>query len=142
MDYTAHTNLAAHLASKYGSAPFDHVMDCVGIQSLYEGSPGFLKSQGVLINVGAMYGMVAAFWYWFQNSWRPVWLGGTPRRYMMFSTVPQREDSMLLLKMMEDGDLRVCVDSVWEMEDVAKAYERMGSKRARGKVVIKVKRGV
>jgi len=39
---------------------------------------------------------------------------------------------------MEEGKVRVLVDSVWEMEDLIKAYAHIGTKRAKGKVVIKV----
>jgi D-arabinose 1-dehydrogenase-like Zn-dependent alcohol dehydrogenase len=115
-------------------------LDCVGHQDLYCGSPAYLKEQGEVINVGAMAdGMWRTVWNWFQNTWRPVWLGGTPRRYIMFSTVSTRDDGIYLLRMVEEGKLKVHIDSVWDMKDAIGAYERAASKRARGKVVIKVK---
>lgn len=39
---------------------------------------------------------------------------------------------------MEEGRLRVPVDSIFDMEDSVSAYERIATKRARGKVLVKV----
>lgn len=39
-----------------------------------------------------------------------------------------------------DGNLRVEIDSEFEFEDVEKAYERLNTGRARGKIVVHVKR--
>ena len=141
VDYTAHASLPTFLASTYGSAPFDHIFDCVGSQELYVKSPAYLKEHGDLINIGAMItGIGEGLWNWFQNTWRPVWLGGTPRKYVMFSTPLDRNEGVLLLRMVEEGKLRVPIDSIWEMEEALKGYERLTSKRARGKVIIKVER--
>jgi NADPH:quinone reductase-like Zn-dependent oxidoreductase len=70
----------------------------------------------------------------------PTWLGGVPRRYIMFSTLPSREAGVQVTRLLEDGSVRIPVDSVFEMEDAIAAYERIGTKRARGKVVVKVAR--
>lgn len=59
----------------------------------------------------------------------------------MFSTPPTTEAATIIARLIEEGKVRILVDSVWEMEDLVKAYAWIGTKRARGKVVIKVEQG-
>lgn len=72
------------------------------------------------------------------NSWLPTWLGGVPRRYIMFSTPPACDDAVYLAHLIVEGRLHIPVDSIFEMQDAIRAYERIATKRARGKVVVKV----
>ncbi len=58
----------------------------------------------------------------------------------MFPTSPIKDDALVLVKMVEEGELKVAVDSVFEMEDAIQAYERVSTRRARGRVVVKVQR--
>jgi NADPH:quinone reductase-like Zn-dependent oxidoreductase len=69
----------------------------------------------------------------------PVWLGGVPRRYIMFSTPPAREPAIEVARMVEEGRVRIPVDSVFDLDDALAAYERVATKRARGRVVIKMR---
>ena len=140
IDYRKHDPLPAYLASQYAGEPFDFVLDCVGLQTLYINSPAYLKPDGIVINIGSMESTVATLKNWIFNTWWPTWLGGVPRRYVMFSTPPSKDDAVVLLKLVEEGKLKISVDSVFSMEDAIKAYERVATKRARGRVVIKVER--
>ena len=63
-----------------------------------------------------------------------------PRRYVMFTTPPSKDDAVVLLKLVEEGKLKISVDSVFSMEDAIRAYERVATKRARGRVIVKVER--
>jgi D-arabinose 1-dehydrogenase-like Zn-dependent alcohol dehydrogenase len=63
-----------------------------------------------------------------------------PRRYVMFSTLPSKDDAVVLVKLVEESKLKISVDSVFGMEDAISAYERIATMRARGKVVIKIER--
>lgn len=122
--------------------PFDAILDCAGVQALYTHSADYVKPAGMVINVGTLGdGVGATFRNWFANTWCPTWLGGVPRRYIMFSTPPTKEAATIIVRLMEEGKVRILVDSVWEMEDLLKAYSWIGTKRARGKVVIKVEQG-
>ncbi|EPS37214.1 hypothetical protein H072_9124 [Dactylellina haptotyla CBS 200.50] len=140
VDYQKHDFLPAYLASQYREEPFDFVLDCVGVQALYANSPGYLKPDGAVINIGSMEGPGALIKNWFFNALWPTWLGGVPRRYIMFSTPPTKDAAVVLIRLVEEGKLKVSVDSVFDMEDVAKAYEHLATMRARGKVVVKVER--
>ncbi|CAK7209390.1 hypothetical protein SBRCBS47491_000425 [Sporothrix bragantina] len=141
VDYQAHPNsLPAFLKETYGHTPFDFVMDCVGTQDLFVGSPGYLKADGALLNIGAVDGVAASMWNLLSNMFLPSWLGGVPRRYMFFSSPPLRDDAVYLAQLLGEGKLKVPVDSVFDMKDLLAAYERISTKRARGKVVIKVRK--
>jgi NADPH:quinone reductase-like Zn-dependent oxidoreductase len=116
-------------------------MDCVGSQALYENSPRYLCPGGPFVNIGAFDladGILTQMFRWFMNSWRPTWLGGIPRPYIMFSKTPNMAEVLTLVELVEQGKLKVILDSEFEMEDLIKGYERVTSKRARGKVLIRV----
>ena len=116
------------------------MFDCVGLQALYANSPAYLKPEGMLINVGSMEGFGTTLKNWIFNAWWPTWLGGVPRQYVMFSTPPSKDDAVVLVKLVEESKLKISVDSVYSMEDAIKAYERVATMRARGRVIVKVER--
>ncbi|KAH6869494.1 hypothetical protein B0T10DRAFT_418501 [Thelonectria olida] len=141
VDYKKHASLPDYLASAFGSQPFDSIVDCVGSQALYENSPRYLCPGGPLVNIGAFDlgdGILSQMFRWFMNSWRPTWLGGIPRPYILFSNTPNMPEVLTLVEMVEQGKLNVILDSEFAMEDLMKGYERVTSKRARGKVLIRV----
>lgn len=116
------------------------MLDCVGLQALYVNSPTYLKPDGIVINIGSMEGSGTILKNWIFNTWWPTWLGGVPRRYIMFTTPPTKEDAVVLIKLVEEGEFKISVDSVFKMEDAIKAYERVASMRACGRVIVKVER--
>ncbi|KAJ5105729.1 hypothetical protein NUU61_003076 [Penicillium alfredii] len=139
IDYHKHDPLPAYLAQQYGDNPFDFVLDCVGTQALFVNSPAYLKAEGAVVNIGMLEGIGVTTRNVLFNSWLPTWLGGVPRRYIIFSTPPARDDAVYVARLIEEGRMRIPVDSVFDMEDAVSAYERIASKRARGKVVVKVR---
>lgn len=137
-----HDLLPDYLASAYQAQPFDSILDCVGSQSLYDSSPRYLHPTGSLVNVGALdmrNGLLRQLGQWLMNSWCPTWLGGTPRSYIMFSNTPNLQEVLTLVEMVQQGRLKVLIDSEFAMEDLVKAYDRVTSKRARGKVLIQIR---
>lgn len=56
----------------------------------------------------------------------------------MFSTPPSKDAATYMTRLVEEGKVRILIDSVWDMEDLVKAYARIATKRARGKVIIKI----
>lgn len=54
------------------------------------------------------------------------------------SVVATREEMERLRDLVEEGVLRGMVDGCWDFDDALGAYERMGSHRARGKVVVRI----
>ena len=70
---------------------------------------------------------------------RPLWLGGTPRQWQKLPVMTvQKEKLEGLARYVNEGKIRPVVDSVFAFEDVLKAYERIMSQRALGKVVVRV----
>lgn len=141
MDYTKHPSLPDYLASTYGSQPFNSILDFVGSQPLYTNSPRYLHSAGPFVNLGGMdieEGILGQISRWTANLWRPAWLGGVPRPFIMFSDVPRMSAVLSLVEMVKQGKLKVMVDSEFAMDDLMDAYERVGSKRARGKVLLRM----
>ncbi|KAJ5827389.1 Polyketide synthase enoylreductase [Penicillium robsamsonii] len=138
IDYREHEPLPAYLAQQYGDKPFDFLLDCVGTQALFVNSPAYLKPDGAVVNIGMLEGTYVTTWNILLNSWLPTCLGGVPRRYIMFSTPPSYDDAVYLARLIEEGRLRIPVDSVFQMKDAINAYKRIATKRARGKVVVKV----
>jgi NADPH:quinone reductase-like Zn-dependent oxidoreductase len=49
-----------------------------------------------------------------------------------------KEDIATLGEWMQQGKLRVEVDSTYELEDAVKAFEKLRSGRARGKIIVHV----
>lgn len=93
-----------------------------------------------MINIGSMEGSGATLKNWIFNTWWTTWLGGVPRRYVMFSTPPSKGDAVVLVKLVEAGKLKISVDSVFRMEDAIRAYKRIATMRARGRVIVQVER--
>jgi len=144
IDYIKHDPLHEYLLHHHSEQPFDAIIDCVGIRELYVNCAPYLAPGKTFINLGAMtamptfLGLLSFVWNQHMLPLWPVILGGVPRSYRFYSARPNLESMARIMRLAEKGLVKVAVDSVWEMEDVQKAYERVESKRARGKVVIHV----
>ncbi|ERS97275.1 uncharacterized protein SPSK_02539 [Sporothrix schenckii 1099-18] len=139
VDYTQHVSLPAFLAAEFGSADaqFDLIYDCVGDQALYLQSPAYLrpKTGALLCIVAGAVGVPTVV----RNRLLPAALGGTPRAYRMLGLFPSGDLARQVARMVEDGIIaQMPIDSVWPMTDVVGAYEKLMTKRARGKIVIQV----
>ncbi|KAJ5546443.1 hypothetical protein N7494_004028 [Penicillium frequentans] len=117
IDYRQHDPLHEYLVKEHGETRFDAIVD---------------KAQS------ANGSLFAFAWAMILNLALPAWLGGTPRRYQMVMGTPGVDVMARVKKLAEDGVLVPIIDSTWEMEDALKAYEKLHSQRARGKVIVKV----
>ncbi|KAI0451298.1 zinc alcohol dehydrogenase [Xylaria acuta] len=129
VDYTAHENLYDHLSSlvtSTGTKPFDAIFDCVGDDTLYYRSPGYLKADGKYYSIEkGPSGFIPQF---------------TPRPYSSVFSNPSGDSAREVVNLFEKGYVKeVPVDSVFEMDDVLKAFEKSATKRTVGKILIKVK---
>lgn len=127
----------------------------------------FLKESGPFVTVGIAFeaytygSMLVAVSRMLKNALWPRLLGGPSRKYIQVASFVDLEGLERLSKYGEAGKLRVPIDSVWGLDDVLKvgrtysrfafprvlnkadnhsvqAYERMLSKGAKGKIVVKV----
>ncbi|OAA80724.1 zinc alcohol dehydrogenase [Akanthomyces lecanii RCEF 1005] len=147
IDYTKHESLSAHLKDVFESKPFNAIIDTLGHQALYLGSPAYLVPNGIYSSAGikppnfTVPNFLRAVLQMKLNEWWPVstWLGGVGRLWRGVSMMaPTLEDRQRIVGMLRAGDVRVVRDSVWEFEDAQKAYAHLGGLHARGKVLVRV----
>lgn len=69
---------------------------------------------------------------------RPVELKGKVVKNNFFIMKPNGEQLAVISKLLDEGQCKPVVDSVWNFEDYAKAFEKLDEGHAKGKVVIKV----
>lgn len=122
VDYHEVAPLPAYLTATYSDRSFDAILDTVGTQALFKQCPGYLKPDGIYVNVGALEGFFWTLWCSFMNAMWPRFLGGTPRKYAFLSLVPSGNSAEKLAKMVEEGKLKAVVDSEYKMEDVLKVF--------------------
>ncbi|KAF2821093.1 putative zinc alcohol dehydrogenase [Ophiobolus disseminans] len=119
-------------------AVFDHVVDNIGVPAnLYHASSAFLQPQGKFIQVGlgmnfagtrqAVGNKLASLWAWGKREW-------------IFVAPPSELHTtyVQLAEWMQQGKLRAVVDSTFEFEELPRAYERLKTGRAKGKVVVHI----
>jgi len=145
LDYTK-APLEKQLSENPPSPKFHAIFDAVGLldPSLYTQSPAYLVPDGVYISTGPqpktinakeMKMTAKALWQIFL---RPRWLGGTKRKWRLVQVKHKKTDLEAIARMVSEGKVKPLVDSVYSFDDALKAYEKLMTGRAKGKVVIKV----
>ncbi|KAJ5322436.1 Polyketide synthase enoylreductase [Penicillium brevicompactum] len=113
---------------------FDHVVDHIGApEPLYRESNTFLKPGKAFVQVGA-----SAMTTFAGRLVVPGFLGGGRRKYVIFFFKNTKEDLVKVGEMVKTGAVKVQLDSTFEFEDTVKAFEKLRSGRARGKIVVHV----
>ncbi|OAX80372.1 hypothetical protein ACJ72_05301 [Emergomyces africanus] len=149
IDYTKHDPLHLYLASHYSTSPFDLILDTIGLQPLYDHSTSYLTRptsgrQHTYLNIGMLYPPTTFFGFCrtalslMRITLLSSFLGGGPGGYSLVRTGPSKTRIEKVRRLVEEGKLRVVVDSVWDMGDAMKAYERSMTKHAKGKIVVKI----
>ncbi|THH01706.1 hypothetical protein EW026_g1039 [Hermanssonia centrifuga] len=69
---------------------------------------------------------------------KPAWLCGASRTWRMLRVEYNQEDLAAVAQYISEGKVKPIVDSVYDFDDALKAYERIMTKRAVGKVVVKI----
>ncbi|KAH9898345.1 NAD-P-binding protein [Cubamyces lactineus] len=139
-DYTK-SPLHEQLAAANKEPKYDVFLEAVGVldPTLFVKSAAYLVPRGVFISVGpqgsGLTNYVSFAWNVFL---RPSFLGGTKRKWKLVTVKPVHEDLEAFAKLVEEGKVRPLVDSVFAFEDALKAYEKLLTKRATGKIVVKV----
>lgn len=142
-------SLGADTVLDYTSAPivdqlknrgegFDLVLDNVGAPAnLYRVSKAFLRPQGKFIQVGAGLNVRGVFQLLTNNI--ASLLSWGKRKFVFVDAKPDTAVFEQLAAWMVEGKLRAVIDSTWEFGDVPKAYEKLKTGRAKGKVVVHIK---
>jgi NADPH:quinone reductase-like Zn-dependent oxidoreductase len=132
IDYTAHKDLVAKLQER--KVVFDCIVDHIGLPStLYYQCHHFLKEDGAFVQVGAS----AMMTFLSRMVW-PSFLGGGQRKYVAVAMKNDQKQLAQLGEWLAEGKIQVQLDSVFEFQDAEKAFEKLRSGRARGKIVVHV----
>ncbi|KAF7981832.1 hypothetical protein HWV62_31355 [Athelia sp. TMB] len=151
-DYTA-APLHKTLAKRAFSPKFDIIFDAVGLSesSLYVRSRAYLAPGGIYVStipepVFTPRGIWNILGLGAQAYLRPRWLGGVPSAFKCFVCVHNKEDLYAIRDLIQEGSLigaptgklRPTTDSIYAFEDALQAYDKLMTKRTRGKVVVRV----
>ena len=113
---------------------FDGLIDNVGYspENLFQECHHFLAPGRPYVQVSA------TFWQAVDRILRPAFLGGgrRPFRTVILSTV--QASLVQLGQWIQEGKLKVIIDSKFEFEDAVAAYAKLRTQRARGKIVVHV----
>jgi len=141
-DYTMAPLHLQLLESKH-SPKFNVFFDTIGLPDgdLFTNSSHYLAHNGIFISVGPHghslfdYRPIVTI---IRSFLQPTWLGGTPRKFRIVSVRPNQNDLENLMQLLADGKLKCPVDSTYPFKDVLKAFDRLQTGRANGKVVVTV----
>lgn len=118
--------MSEYLTEKHAEQPFDLVIDAYGVQDLYTNCAGFLKPDGVFVTVGVAFAeysyasLAVAVKNMLWNVISSAWGGAGRRRYVQVTSTCNSEGLERLRVMCDDRNLRVPIDSQWDLEDVLK----------------------
>ncbi|KAF8162895.1 hypothetical protein B0H34DRAFT_299067 [Crassisporium funariophilum] len=146
VDYTK-APLHRYLSEHKPDPKYHVIYDAVGLvdPSLFVNSEKYLAPDGLFISTGPMPKNISIPEIWkllrtFGAVWAPSLLGGVNRRYVWISMDNNNQDMIAIQKLLADGAIKPIVDSTYQFEDALKAYDRIMSSRAVGKIVVKVDR--
>lgn len=117
---------------------FDHIVDNVGSDpELYWRCHEFSKEGALYVMVGhsPSFGAISEG---FKRKILPASMGGLKRKFTGFWPKPKVEDLELIGKWMAEGKIRAVVDQKFAFEDAPKAFEKLKTGRARGKIVVDI----
>ncbi|KAJ6591715.1 hypothetical protein DFH09DRAFT_1025689 [Mycena vulgaris] len=144
IDYTQ-APLVEQLISKPPSPKFHAIFDAVGLTdpALYLNSASYLAPGGMYLTAGTLpktrKEIMGILRQVFEGILRPSWLGGVPRKYRWVLVNLGKKDLEIVRDLVAKGAVKPVVDSVHSFGDgVLDAYEKLMSKHAVGKVVVKV----
>lgn len=69
---------------------------------------------------------------------RPRFLGGGQRQLDIMLLRNKKDQMVRIADWMREGKVRAVIDSTYEFEDAVRAFEKLKTGRARGKIVVRV----
>jgi NADPH:quinone reductase-like Zn-dependent oxidoreductase len=119
---------------------FSLVVDNVGLPvDLYADSHHFLLRDGMFVQLGVdfSYGGITSV---FKSKLFPGFLGGGKRKYDLMLAHNDADGLTQVARWMQEGKVKAVTDSVFEFEKVPQAFERLKTHRAKGKVIVHVRK--
>ena len=114
-----------------GGQVFDLAVDNVGTPGLYEKSHLFLKPGGKFVQVHFSLSAI-------RRRLQPTCLGGGRRLFSILASKIKTEDLAQIGQWLKEGKVKPVVE-LFEWEDVPKAYAKVKSGHAVGKIVIRIR---
>ncbi|KAG6845017.1 hypothetical protein H0H87_001538 [Tephrocybe sp. NHM501043] len=127
------------------SPKFNIIFESVGLSdpSLYTHSPTYLAPNGVFVSNGPFPKDTSVPELW--NAVKtivavctPRWLGGVPRRWILVTDIYSKAKLDATQALAAQGALNLPIDTVFDFKDVIDGYVKQMTKRARGKIVVRV----
>lgn len=146
IDYTRHESLVVPVLEAAKAGAFDYVFHCAGTSDLW-------GHTDVILAPGALYATIVGDkrTYWglrvvsrviniFASMWRTFAgaIGWQRFRYKLVLVRPSSRWMLAGKRLIEEGKVRVFVDSVYSFDELPEAVGRLKSKKAKGKVVVQI----
>ncbi len=123
---------------KASGQKFDHVIDNVGTDSkLYWRCHEYTKPGTVYVMVGGTPSFRFVVDTLKYRLW-PAFLGGGKRKFSGFFPKPSFEDLKQIAMWMKEGKVKPVIDQMFPFEQAPKAFEKLKTGRAKGKIVVDV----
>ncbi|KAL9000965.1 MAG: hypothetical protein Q9169_000449 [Polycauliona sp. 2 TL-2023] len=116
---------------------FDHVVDNVGSHELVMNCHQFMRSDGTMVVVGGDPSLKSVVDN-LKQKLLPALLGGVKANVKAFWPDQKAADLQQIVEWMREGKVKTVVDSKFPFEEVPKAFEKLKTGRARGKIVVDV----
>lgn len=118
---------------------YDLVVDNVenSPEDFFSKTPDFLKPEGHYVAVGGAASLQTVK-KMVNGLLRPVFLGGTPRKFVPYFTKSVHEDYEQLGKWLADGTLTTIIESTFDFEKAIEAFEHLKKGSSAGKVIVHV----
>ncbi|KAH7340596.1 hypothetical protein B0J17DRAFT_652028 [Rhizoctonia solani] len=143
VDYTVQP-IHTYFTANPPTPKFHGIFDCVGnTPQLFLRSPAYLAPSGKFVSTGPSMDKLSqlpgVIWGMLQTSARPRWLGGVPRHHATIINLTSIDKCLNeITKLVNDGQLKPLVDSVHSFDEALGAYDRILTRRAKGKVVVAI----
>lgn len=117
---------------------FDHVVDNVGADlSLYWKCHEYTRPGAIFVAVGAQMTLKFLVEAVAARVW-PAFLGGGRRKLQGFFAEPRSEQLTQIATWMQEGKVKAVIDQQFKFEDAPKAFSKLKTGRAKGKIVVEV----
>ena len=117
---------------------FDHVVDNVGKETrFYYKAHEYMRPGAVFINIAGE----PTLRYLWNSTMMKVWpgfLGGGRRKIEGFLTEAKTDQLVQLAEWLKEGKVKSLIDSTFPFEEAPKAFEKLKTGRAKGKIIINV----
>ncbi|KAF1834669.1 NAD(P)-binding protein [Decorospora gaudefroyi] len=131
---------ANDVPSRLSNSPqqYDFILDNVGsLFSLYWKSPLFTKPGAKYVQIGAQPSLPFIYDLAFRFV-VPTWLKGGQRPFSFGMAASNFDDFTKVAQLVAEGNVKPVVDEVFAFEDVPRAYQKLRTGRAKGKIVVKI----